>query len=508
MLRVFRISYFSFFAFGLLASSLFGSDLKKPSNLQRARQSVVRIQVSFFQYSYKDPWKQPSILRASGTGFIIEENRILTNAHVVAGANTIRVSLPGHRTDYEAKVKYIAHDCDLAILEVEDAVFFKGSDFLELGASPELNTPVEVIGYPIGGERVSITRGIVSRKGMDVYSHSRVDYHMTVQVDAAINPGNSGGPALQGGHVIGVAFQSLKRGENLGYLIPPEVVRKFLRDIKDGTYDGYTELGVLHTPTTNPVMRRAMGLEGNIDSPDTGVHIYGIIPGAAAAGHLELNDILLSINGKQISENGDVEIDGHLQPFALVVDNFEAGEMIKVEVWRNGVRKNLQFPARKTSVFDSQRKNYDTAPNFLTLGGMVFQPLDANLMETYHTRWTNNADLVYRYKFFISGQVYREVDESVVLTRRIGDRINVHHGRYENKIVQSVNGHAVRNFKGFLNAIDEQLRKERIVIHFRNEDVPLVLESSLVHKADKRIQKRFGLPILRQIATKRTRTRP
>ncbi|MEQ9366930.1 MAG: serine protease, partial [Leptospirales bacterium] len=172
-------------AFVFFFSSSAGSavaETQQLSNIEVANRAVVHISSTFFTHSYENPWNAPLIRRASGTGFIIAGNRIVTNAHVVSQANTLRVQRPTQRTDYEARVLHIAHDCDLAMLVVEDPAFFEDSTPLEIGPTPALNTSVEVIGFPIGGDRVSITRGVVSRMGMDTYSHSQIDSHLTLQV--------------------------------------------------------------------------------------------------------------------------------------------------------------------------------------------------------------------------------------------------------------------------------------------------------------------------------------
>jgi S1-C subfamily serine protease len=111
--------------------------------------------------------------------------------------------------------------------------------------------PITIVGYPIGGSKISVSRGIVSRKEQSTYAHSEVDSHLVIQVDAAINPGNSGGPAIQNGKVAGVAFQVASKGENIGYIIPTSVVNHFLKDIEDGIYNGYVELGIQFVNTFN-----------------------------------------------------------------------------------------------------------------------------------------------------------------------------------------------------------------------------------------------------------------
>src|SRR5512140_2081934 len=95
--------------------------------------------------------------------------------------------------------------------------------------------------------------GIVSRIESRGYVHSGTDSHLLVQTDAAINPGNSGGPVIQDGKVVGVAFQGLQSADNIGFMIPTTVIDHFLKDIADGTYNGFPSSGLvvfegLHNP--------------------------------------------------------------------------------------------------------------------------------------------------------------------------------------------------------------------------------------------------------------------
>ena len=489
------------FAYSICLSLLMPSFLwaqNTPNDMEVARKAVVHINTTSFRYSYKNPWQQPSLSRSGGTGFIIEGNRILTNAHVVSSANRLRVQRPNQRTDYPARVLHIAHDCDLAMLVVDDPAFFEGAEPLEIGETPQLNSPLVVVGFPIGGKRVSITRGVVSRLGMDVYSHSKVDYHLTIQVDAAINPGNSGGPGLQNGKVIGVAFQVLTRGENLGYLIPPPVVRKFLTDVEDGRYDGYIDFGALDSATENPVVRKALGLPGRDDirSPDTGVYIYNVLPGTSADGFLKAGDLLLSINGVPISENGDVEIDGNLHVYSELIDNLSPGTTIETKVLRDGKIMLVSFPARRTSLFDFQRLNHDTPPPYFTTGGLVFQPLDANLMEAYRSTWSNQkrVELLYRYRYYLYHGLYEDSSVDVVLTKRLSDPVNLYADSFLFRTVEKVNGEKVSGLSHFAELVDRAVASERyVVLHFRSEAAPLALRSADLLEAAPRVLENYRI---------------
>ena len=226
------------------------------AQIDDVRRSVVRITTTAQDPDYKVPWNPGNMTRGVGAGFIIAGPRIITNAHVISNARFITVERENDPKKYPARVKFVAHDCDLAVLEVRDPDFYKGLRALEIGGIPRLQSGVAVFGYPIGGERLSVTQGIVSRVDFQTYSHSAVDSHLACQIDAAINPGNSGGPVLQDNKVVGVAFQGYSGdvAQNVGYMIATPVLQHFLRDIADGHYDKYVDMAITPFP---PEQRRA-----------------------------------------------------------------------------------------------------------------------------------------------------------------------------------------------------------------------------------------------------------
>jgi len=243
------------------------------------------------------------------------------------------VEKEGDSRKYEANIKFIAHDCDLAILEVVDESFLDGLTPLPFGDVPHLNSTVMVIGYPIGGSRLSVTRGVVSRIDYQVYSHSSADSHLAIQIDAAINPGNSGGPVLQDNVVVGVAFQAYRGNvaQGVGYMIPIPVIQRFLTDIKDKNYDKYVDLGVYLFPLINETYRRALGL----DPGDYGVVVSHVLAAGASAGILKAGDVLLSIEGLPIYSNGHVVIDGRRVMMAEVVERKFKGDTVQLNIFRD-----------------------------------------------------------------------------------------------------------------------------------------------------------------------------
>ena len=253
--------------------------------------AVVKVFTTHVEPNYSLPWQMRHQTSSSGTGFVIDKQRILTNAHCVDNYAVVKVKTRGGSMKYVAEVLAIGRECDLALLTVREPDFWRGMRPIELGPLPALQESVTVVGFPVGGDNLSITQGVVSRVDMQDYVHGCSEL-LAVQIDAAINPGNSGGPAFSAAQVcVGVAFQSLKDGstENIGraapstsaprrarrrpppvrtprwrtplprYVIPMEVVRHFLEDVRrHGRYLGFCELGV-------ELQRRARTMHGRSD---------------------------------------------------------------------------------------------------------------------------------------------------------------------------------------------------------------------------------------------------
>ncbi len=234
---------------------------------QTLARSVVKITSVHQDFDYITPWKQTATGRGTGSGFVIDGNRILTNAHNVSNLRYLEVKKQNLAKRYPARASFIAHDCDLAIITIADESFFDDTVALEIGGIPRVNSTVQTYGFPVGGAHVSVTEGVVSRIQMDIYAHSRADSHLVIQTDAAINPGNSGGPVLQDGKVVGVAFQGLLEAENIGYMIPTTVIEHFLEDIRDGSYDGFGSVGFsffpgLHNKSFTEYLKVPAGQDG------------------------------------------------------------------------------------------------------------------------------------------------------------------------------------------------------------------------------------------------------
>ena len=136
---------------------------------QSLEKSVVMIRSVRQDFDYLTGWKQRQMAQGIGTGFIIVGNRIPTNAHNVSNNKYLEIKKENIAKRYPAKVAFIGHDCDLAVLTVDDDSFFDGTVPLKLADIPKVNTAVSTYGFPLGGTHISVTKGVVSRIEMDIY---------------------------------------------------------------------------------------------------------------------------------------------------------------------------------------------------------------------------------------------------------------------------------------------------------------------------------------------------
>lgn len=188
--------------------------------------SVVLIRNEGFNTENKtQPWMKKNLYTGFGSGLVLPNQTILTNAHVVRDAKRILVKSSFTKKEYLADVKFIGYDCDLALLQVADPDFSEQTTTLSfLEGIPNLGSDVLLLGFPNGNDSLSIEKGSVLRFEKNRYTYSGLDYRNVLKITANIQPGNSGGPAVQNGKVVGLVFQISTLEQGIAYLISNDIV--------------------------------------------------------------------------------------------------------------------------------------------------------------------------------------------------------------------------------------------------------------------------------------------
>lgn len=515
----------------------------KPTIPNSILRSIVKIYAASMEPSSIMPWQLKQQQSVTGSGFVLDLGRriIATNAHVVQSAHFVEVRKHGDSEHYRGHVVYLAADCDLAFVHISDGKFWEetslqalpffsvdpqavqreGQSVIDVLAArhasykpfdglPDLQGSVKVAGYPVGGDQISITSGVVSRIDVSSYGAQASSPILAIQLDAAINSGNSGGPALnQQSQVVGVAFQVLTNADNIGYIIPLPVIaavcHQFLNDpvgqhlsslrftnaTTTATATAQSEESETHAamarsycpalPTfsftfqtlLNPHLRKHFGLVArpssmasassstSTDAAATtgGVLIRYVAPMSCVQNIIQPQDVLLHVGSHRIDHDGTVEYRSRERiHFAHLVHMCPSGTTLPLTVLRGGKTVQLEAapkPHRHLAPPHLFTAEFREWPKCLVLGGLVFSTLTTTLLAEWGREWYNTAPrwLVQTASEFPSSSK----QEAVVLVQVIPHAVNKQYDRFYAHMIVEVDGSPVASFEDFTNLLRKRV---------------------------------------------------
>lgn len=453
--------------------------------------SVVQITTFSQQPIWDAPWRNDQVRRGSGTGFVIKGRRIMTNAHVVDWPRQIIVRRYQDPRPWLARVKFLAPDVDLAILEVENEKFFEGMEALEFGDLPEVRSTVVTYGYPAGGEQISYTRGVVSRIELQTYVHIGNRSYLAAQTDAAINPGNSGGPVIQDDKVVGVAFQGIQGLENTGFFIPTTLVQHLLKDIEDGRYDGFPQAGIRLNGLQNDAYRRYLGMPDN----DLGARVDHIFDVPTTHDVLKTEDVVLKVGQYDVGSDGSILYKGNRVFCGVAFADMQSGEKIPVKVWRDKKEIDVELPLLTYVKDIAEGNQYEKLPRYYVVGGLVFTPLSRDYMKTLPGAWTDpgNADLFFElfYRRHESPETARS--EPIVLAALLPHAVNANFDVRGRVLVDSINGIRIDRLEDVIRAFETAPADGQDALLLGNDKHLEALDRAEVRAANADILKEYGI---------------
>lgn len=421
------------------------------SEIRAIEGSVIKIYTTQAAPDYFTPWRLLTPRQSSGSGSVIAGNQILTNAHVVANASYVQAQKHNDPRRYQARVSFISHEADLALITVDEPGFFSDLNALAIGDLPDPLQEVSVYGYPIGGKSLSITKGILSRVEQQVYAHAGA-YLLAGQIDAAINPGNSGGPVIVDGQIVGVVMQanSGSRAENLGYFVPPSIIQHVLTDSANSTPGGFPDLGFRTQTLDSPSAKLAYGL----NEDQNGVLVIKVFDNSPADGLLQENDVILQIDDYEIADDGSIKLsEDLLTDYKHAIDLHHSGESVQLTYSRDGIigSTTITAAAALNSYSLVAGEQFDKIPDYYIYGGVLFVPLNMNLIKRWGNDWGRTAPVtLLQARNQWSSPERREL---VVALQILAADVNLGYHDWRNWVVDVVNGVTVRDFEHFSDLI-------------------------------------------------------
>lgn len=498
-------------------------------------ESVFKIFCKGSSRDYVLPWQVQSQAKWSGSGFAVSDRLIMTNAHVVENSKFLQVAKQDDSERHDGHVVSIAHDIDLALITIDADGFWEGVRPVNFTDHfPKLYSDVKAIGYPIGGETVSVTKGVVSRIDARLYAHPRhsgivggatqdTGKVLIIQIDAAINSGNSGGPAFSDEGVCGVASSSM--GDGIGYIIPSVIAVNYLEEHANGGWRGLPETGIRCRPLVNRALRHFL-MPPALAEGHGGVQVHSISPLSPLHDLLKIGDVLLEIDGNNISKTGNAQFEiSSGVTVQLAADAYvtkkKPGATTQFRVLRrSGEVETVSAALHPLPALAPRFDGVDARPSYVLVGGLVFTrmttPLEAQLDRKLHSNsygdWIPVSQAVHNEAFYRWRRNRDEGTGVIVLLRMLAHKVNDGYDEQASsiRVLRTVNGKQIDSLAALVDSVCAARRSGERFLYMTlsnshretpcatpddpHDDPDVVLDTAALAAADAQIMEENKIP--------------
>ena len=459
--------------------------------------SVLRIEVARKAYDYYQPWNRRND-RAMKTGIVVGERQILATAQDLSDQTLVRVQKNGRGKWTTARVEWIDYHANLALLTAEDAAFWSDLRPANLsGKPPGEGAQLQIVRWREGkleNRQAEFTQFTVRE------SEGSAINHVQMELDSEIHDAGSGEPVVADLRIAGITFSQRGRACRV---IPVSFIRSVLEAHKSGNQRG---LGYFHfywQPAENPASLAQLQLIGEprgvlvIDVPER-------LDGSAPV--LKPHDIILQIDGFDVDMQGDYT-DPEFGP--LTLENLStrgkwAGDDVKMKIWRDGKPLDVTYRLPGYDFHNSlvPIAVRDQPPDYLIVGGLVFQPLTTPYLQRWGAEWERTAP--FRLNYYRSDEATKTKPSLVILSQVLPDKFNIGYQEYRSFVVNQVNGQRVTSLTELQAALKQPKDSFHVIDFVPNESLQRIVLAAgeAERQATQRILQRFGITDAVQITSK------
>lgn len=460
-------------------------------------QSVVKVEVSRNVYDYYQPWSRRND-RAGKIGLVVGEHQILATSQDLSDRTLVRLQKGGRGKWTNARVEWIDYHANLALLTTDDAAFWTGLQPANLNGPP-----------PTEGTRLQIIRwreGKLENRSADFtqYAVRQSEFssisHVQLEMDSEIQGVGLGEPVIANSHVVGIV--AAQRGRTCK-VIPAAFIQTILTARAAGNQRG---LGYFHfywQRAENLASLEFLRLPGEprgvlvINVPERPDHVEPV---------LQPRDIILQIDGFDVDLQGDYTDPDY---GSLMLENLStrgkwAGDEVKMKIWRDGQPLDVTYRLPKYDFAHSLVPVgvYDQPPDYLIVGGLVFQPLTVPYLQRWGNDWERRAP--FRFRHYTGDEATREQPGIVILSQVLPDAFNLGYQEQRGFAVAKVNGRRVTSLTELREALNQPNYKFHVIDFVPNESLQRIVLAAgeAERQATQRVLERFGITEAIQITPK------
>lgn len=466
-----------------------------------AADSVVRVNATSQEYNFLRPWEKRNPTTRNGLGALIKGKRVLVTAELVKDSTYIELEKADTGAKTPAKVIGLDYEVNLALLAPEDgkSTFLDGMTELELDQTVRVDDNVDVWQLETNGNPAATT-GTVIKVGVGKYF---VDgsYFLNYVLRGSLQyrAGSFTLPVVKQGKLVGILL-SYSSKELTSVIIAAPIIAHFLKDLEDGKYQGFPNLGISYATTLDEQFRKFLKL----GSRQGGIYVRKVPKGgSAAAAGMKEGDVILDIDGHAIDSRGDYLHPeyGKLNFSHLVRGEPEVGAVRKVKIVRDGKEMTLDMKLLRKLPGDYLIDPYlfDRGPKYLILGGLIFQELSQQYLKEWGEEWETRAPFR-----LVHAQTHQSDFEDqgkqklVILSVTVLTPATLGYEQLANLIVTKVNGKDIRSIRDFKQALASP---ENGIHRIEFDEFPRVIyvDAAVAERMNKQFTEQLGIQPLERL---------
>lgn len=461
--------------------------------------SVVRVEASRKSYDYYQPWNRRNEM-IQKVGLVVGKNEILTTADDLSDATLVRMQKGGRGAWVIASIVWVDYFANLAVLTTDDANFWADLTPAPLdGRADGEGAPLQIVRWREGkleSRRAEFTQFTVLPSQLSELNH----VHM--EADSEIQGAGYAEPVVANSHVIGLVASQGGRTCNI---IPASFLRMILEARHAGNSRGLGYFHFFWQPSENTATLEHLKLPGRprgvlvIDVPER-------IDGRPNV--LKPQDIILEIDGFAIDMQGDYN-DPEFGPLILenlAVRNKWAGDEVKIKIWRDGQSQDITYQMPKYDFTHMLVPGgvFDQPPDYLIVGGLVFQPLTVPYLQRWGSDWQRNAP--FRLNYYREDEATKARPALIILSQVLPDKFNIGYQEQRALVVDKVNQQKVHTLAELQLALRKPTGDFHIIDFVPNEQLQRIVLAAGRPEAEAtaRILERFSITAAAQITPPNT----
>jgi hypothetical protein len=446
--------------------------------------SLITIEVTHNVYDFLQPWSLHTEEHRKN-GVVVGPGQVLTTADHMASRTLVRAQKGGRGRWYNAEVQWIDYHANLALLTVSDANFWQGLSPVMLVEPAPTKGSIEVMRWRDGV--LESRKGDVNRVTIKRGKLTFID-HLQMELTCEIKDAGWSEVVAMGKRLVGLVVY---HDENVLTVIPAPFISHIIEGHRHDPAKGLGFFAFLWQRAQNPAVHHAFK-----QTAEQGVVVVDAVPYGGNEGVLQPHDVLLQVDGFDIDSEGDyVDPDyGKLLLENLATRRHWAGDEVRMRIWRDGAATEVKYrlPKVEYTVELVPQAVYDRPPEYLIVGGLVFQPLTEPYLRSWGADWLRRVP--FRLGYYEQEKPTTNRTEVVLLSMVLPDPYNVGYQDFRYLPVHTINGKTITHFQD-VQAAFKQPRDGFHIIEFDQGDwlQEIVLDSNQAEGATRRVLQRYNI---------------